>query len=321
MKKNIYFQFFLAMVVLSLISAPVAGAEVHKYIIGTGPTGGVFYPLGAAIAKVVSQYAEGIEISVQSTGASTENTRLLGTKKIELGIAGGGIVAYGYHGKEMFDKAYPNIRGIGFIYPDVDQWVVMADSAIYSLQDMKGKRVGVGAIGSGTESTSKIMFDIIGMSYSDFTPIMLPMGQYVDRFRDRQLDAAHFQMNVPYAGIIDLEVTHKIRILELKGDYRKRLQEKHPFYISITIPAGTYKSIDKDIETTGLASSLFTREDIPADDVYKITKALYEHSDEIAKIHPAGKSIQLKDAPQGIFIPFHEGALRYYKEKGIKIKQ
>lgn len=319
--KNRVMQAAIVVMVIGLFFPTVLKAQVHKYILGTGPTGGVFYPLGAAIAKVVSQYSEGIEISIQSTGASTENARLLGTSKIEFGLAGGGIAAYGYQGKEMFNKSYPNLRGIGFIYPDVDQWVVMADSKIFDLKDLRGKRVGVGAIGSGTESTSKIMFDAIGMSYKDFTAVMLPHGQYVDRMRDNQLDAGHFQMNVPYAGILDLSTTHKIRILEIKGDLRKSIQEKHPFFISVKIPGKTYKGVDNDVETTGLAVALFTREDIPADDVYQITKALYEHSDEISQIHQAGKWIQLKDAAKGIFIPFHEGAVKFYKEKGIEIKQ
>ncbi len=321
MKKTILFQLFLAALVLSLVCIPVAGAEVHKYIMGTGSVGGTFYPLGAAIAKVISQYAPGVDVSTQSTGASTENCRLLGTKKVEFGLAGGGIALYAYQGKEMFKKAYPNIRAVGFIYPDVVQWVVMADSDIYSIQDMKGKKVGVGPVGSGCESTSRILFEFAGMSYKDITPVMLPFGQSADRLRDRHLDTADFFLSVPNATVIDLSTMHKIRIVEIKGEYRKRLQEKHPFYISITIPGGTYKGIDNDVETIGFASCLFTREDIPADDIYKITKALYEHSDEIAKIHQAGKWIQLKDAEKGIFIPFHEGAARYLKEKGVEIKQ
>jgi TRAP transporter TAXI family solute receptor len=320
MKRLVRGAMFVVMAISLFIPAMV-NAEVHKYILGTGPTGGVFYPLGAAIAKVVSEHSEGIEVSIQSTGASTENVRLLGTKRIEFALAGGGIAAYGYQGKEMFNKPYPDLRGIGFIYPDVDQWVVMADSKIFNLKDLRGKRVGVGAIGSGTESTSKIMFDAIGMSYKDFTPVMLPHGQYVDRMRDKQLDAAHFQMNVPYAGILDLCTTHKVRILEIKGNLRESIQKKHPFFISVRIPGKTYKGIDNDVETTGLAVALFTREDIPVDDVYKITKALYEHSDEIAQIHQAGKWIQLKDAARGVFIPFHEGAMKFYREKGIKIKK
>lgn len=321
MKRTIFSLVFLVSFVSGLVFVPAAGAQVKKYIMGTGPTGGVFYPLGAGIAKVVSQYAKGIDISVQSTGASTENCRLLGTKKVEFGLAGGGIAFYAFQGKEMFDKAYPNIRGIGFIYPDVFHWVVLADSNIYKMEDMKGKRVGVGALGSGTESTSKILFEAIGMSYNDFTAIVLPFGQYIDRFRDRQLDAANFGMNVPYSGIIDLATTHKIRLLEIKGEVRKSIQEKHPFYISVTIPKGSYSGVDYDVETIAFASCLFTREEIPADDIYNITKALYEHSEEIARIHPAGKTIQLKDATNGIFVPFHEGALKYFKEKGIEIKQ
>jgi TRAP transporter TAXI family solute receptor len=317
MKRSNIFRIFLVTVVLSLGMVPPLGAQVHKYIMGTGTVGGTFYPLGAAIAKVVSQYAPGVEMSIQSTGASTENCRLLGTQKVEFGLSGSAMALYAHQGKEPFSKPYPNIRAIGYIYPDVVQWVVMADSNIHSLQDMKGKKVGVGPVGSGCESTSRILFELAGISYKDFTPVMLPFGQSADRMRDRQLDTADFFLSAPNATVIDLATMHKIRIIEIKGEFRDRLQEKHPDFISITIPAGTYKGIDKEIETVGWASCLFTREDIPAEDVYKITKAIYEHSDEIAKINPSGQSIKLKDLKKGIRLPFHEGTLKYLKEKGM----
>jgi TRAP transporter TAXI family solute receptor len=321
MRKKALFKVFLAVIVSTIIFAPIAMAQEHKYVMGTGPSGGTYYPLGAAIAKVASQYAKGINITVQSTGGITENCRLLGTNKTELGLLSGGIAKYAYEGKEMFSTPYRNIRGIGFIYLDVIQWIVMADSGIYSLQDMKGKRVGVGSAGSGGESTARLLFETAGMSYKDFTPIMLPHSQGADRMRDRQMDALEMFVAVPNATIIDLATMHKIRLVEIKGDLRKRFEEKHPFYINATIPAGAYKGIDKDVETIGDPSSLFTREDIPTDDVYKITKAIYEHGDEIGQIHPAGKSIKLKDATKGILIPFDDGALKYFKEKGIEIKK
>jgi TRAP transporter TAXI family solute receptor len=125
-------------------------------------------------------------------------------------------------------------------------------------------------------------------------------------------------MSVPNSTVMDIATMHKIRIVEMKGAFREGLQKKHPFYINITIPGGTYKGINQDVETLGFASCLFTHKNIPAENVYKMTKALYEHSDEIAQIHQAGKWIKLETAKKGIFIPFHEGAARYFKEKGIK---
>lgn len=321
MKKDILFQVLLVSIISALLFAPPASAETRKYIMATGSVGGTFYPLGAAIAKVISQYSGGIEVSIQSTGASTENCRLLGNKKVEFGLSAGTYALYAYQGKEMFSKPYPNLRAVSYIYSDVTHWVVMAGSKIYALEDLKGKRVGVGPVGSGAESGSRILLEFAGLTYKDITPIMVPFSQSADRLRDGQLEAAVFGVAVPAATVIDLATMHKIRLIELKGEYRKRLQEKHPTYVNITIPAGTYRGIDKDVETVGQGSGLLTREDIPADDVYKITKALYEHAEEIAEIHPAGKSIKIKDAAKGIFLPFHEGALRYFKEKGLEIKQ
>jgi TRAP transporter TAXI family solute receptor len=321
MKRSALFQIFLTAIALVLLFAPLAGAQVHQYLMGTGPSGGTYYALGAAISKVASQYAEGINITVQSTGGITENCRLLGTNKVEFGLASGGISFYAYEGKEMFSTAYRNIRAIGFIYLDVVQIIVMADSNIYSLQDMKGKRSSLGSPGSGSLVTARLLYESAGMSFKDFTPMMLPPAQAADRMKDRQLDAMQTFAAVPTATILDLSTMHKIRLVEIKGDFRKRFQEKYPFYISVTIPAGSYRGVDKDVETIGDASSLYVREDIPADAVYKITKAIYEHAEEIGQIHTAAKQIKLKDAAKGILIPFHEGAIKYFKEKGIQVKQ
>lgn len=304
-----------------MASGPAASAEARKYIMATGSVGGTFYPLGAAIASIISKYSPGVEVSTRSTGASTENCRLLGTKQTELGLAGGGIAMYAYQGKEMFKEAYPNLRAIGFIYPDVAQWVTLGDSKINSIQDFKGKRIGVGPVGSGCESTSRLLLEHAGMSYNDIKPVMLPFAQSAENLKDGHLDAADFFLAVPNASVMDLATMHKIRMIEVKGDFRKSFQQKHSFYIDITIPKGTYKGIDQDVETIGFASCLFTRDDIPDEDVYKMTKALFEHSAEIAQIHQAGQWITLESAKKGIFIPFHPGAAKYFKEKGVKVDQ
>lgn len=307
----------IAGVVAGAATYGIANAQSRKYLMATGTVGGTFYPLGAAIAKTVSQYVPSIDMSIQSTGASAENCRLLGTSKVEFGLSGSVVATDAFNGKEPFSKAYSNIRAIGFIYPDVSQWVVMANSKINSLQDLRGKRVGVGPVGSGAQGASKLILEFARLSANDYTAILLPFGQSADRMRDRQLDAANFFLASPNATVIDLATMHNVRILPISGELKARIQAKHPDYVSITIPAGTYKGMDKDIETVGWASCLFTREDIPVEDVYQITKAIYTHAEDIAKIHPAGGSIKVADLKKGINIPFHGGTVKFLKEKGL----
>lgn len=304
-------------VVSSVGISRIAFAQTRRYLLATGSVGGTFYPLGAAIAKVVSQHTKGIEMSIQSTGASAENCRLLGSKKVEFALSGSVVATEAQQGKGAFSKPYPGIRAIGFIYPDVVQWVVMADSDIKTIQDMKGKRIGVGPVGSGAQGASKLMLEMAGLSPSDYNAVLLPFGQSADRMRDGQLDVANFFLSSPNATVIDLSTMHNVRLIPVTGDLKARLQEKHPDYVSITIPGGIYKGSEKDIETVGWASCLFTHEDIPVDDVYAITKAIYSNGDEISKIHPAGKTIKLADLKKGINLPFHEGTLKYLKENGV----
>ena len=307
----------IAGVVAGAATYRVANAQTRKYLMATGTVGGTFYPLGAAIAKTVSQYVPRIDMSIQSTGASSENCRLLGTQKVEFGLSGGLVATDAFNGKEPFSKAYSNIRAIGYIYPDVSQWLVMSNSNINSLEALRGKRIGVGPVGSGAQGASKLILEFAGLSDKDYTAVMLPFGQSADRMRDTQLDAANFFLASPNATVIDLTTMHNVRILPISGELRARIQAKYPDYVSVTIPAGTYKGVDKDIETVAWASCLFTREEIPAEDVYQITKAIYTHAEDIAKVHPAGKSIKVADLKKGINIPFHEGAMKFLKENGL----
>lgn len=295
----------------------LASAQERRYLMATGTVGGTFYPLGAAIARTVSQHVPRIDLSIQSTGASAENCRLLGTQKVEFALSGSVVATDAFNGKEPFSKPYPNIRAVGFIYPDVSQWLVMANSNINTLQDLRGKKIGVGPVGSGAQGASKLMLEFAGLSEKDYTPVLLPFGQSADRMRDGQLDAANFFLSSPNATVIDLTTMHNVRILPVSGELRSRIQSKHPDYVSITIPAGTYKGMDKAIDTVGWASCLFTRQDIPAEDVYEVTKAIYTHAEEIAKIHPAGQNIKIADLKKGINVPFHDGAIKFLKEKGL----
>lgn len=293
------------------------GQTTRKYLMATGSVGGTFYPLGAAVAKIASQHAPGIEISIQSTGASAENCRLLGSQRVEFGLSAGSVITNAFNGKEPFTKAYTNLRAVGFIYPDVSQWLVRADSGIKSFQDMKGKRIGIGPVGSGAAIASRLILETAGLSPSDYEGVLLPFGQSADRIRDRQLDVANFFLAAPNSTVIDLTTMHEMRIVPIDGELRLRLQKDHADYVSVTIPGGTYKGFEQNIETVGWASGLFTREDIPADDVYAVTKAVYSHAQEIGEIHPAGRTIKIADIRKGITIPFHEGAQRFLKENGV----
>jgi TRAP transporter TAXI family solute receptor len=281
----------------------------------TGSTGGTYYPLGAAIAKVVGGKAPGINITVQSTGATVENLRLLGKKEVELALAMASMTDYAFNGTETFKEsgAIKNFRAIGNIYPDVIHLIVQEDSGIKDIPDLKGKKFASGPPGSGTVISTREILDAYGLSESDIQGVQATFQQSADQFKDRQVVGGLFVLSVPSSTLQEMLMMRKGKFLPVDLE---KVKAKYGFYGAFTIPANTYEGQTEPVETVVIPSLLLVREDIDADTVYRITKAIYENGAEIGAIHAAGKSISLDTALDGVTIPLHPGAEKYFKEKG-----
>lgn len=280
----------------------------------TGGPGGTFYPLGVGIADVVN--GKGVaNITVETSDASIENTRLLGAKQAELGLLETGIAYYAAEGKEMFDKKLANVRGIMTLYPNLMQMVVMTDSGIKSYADLKGKKVVVGQPGSSSMLNLELVLAEYGLSFDDIKPQYSGFSEGIDMLKDGQVDATLVDVGIPAPAIIDISSQHNVTILPIDEDKIDNISEKYPYFSNkIIIPAGTYTNQDKDIVTAGVLVMLATREDLPEDLVYELTKTIFENKDEITKIHPSGESIDPEKATEGLSIPLHPGAERYLDE-------
>jgi len=313
-----------AVVAAGLLPAmPARAADRVFFAIATGGTGGTYYPLGGMLAQLISnnvQLPNDAKLSaVAETGnASVANAKLLGRKEIESAFVAADILDAAYKGTNQFEgEALKNLRAIGALYPETVQLVVRADSGIKTFKDLKGKSVSSGSPGSGQWQLLGDLLEVNGMSRSDITEDLSSFAQSVDKIKDGNLDASLITAGAPTASVTDLATGHDIRIVPLNGPAIKKLQEKQPYYASVVLPANTYKGQDEPVETLAVRAIWATHEDVPDDIIYAVTKALYENTETLGKVHPKGKEISLDKALESVSVPVHPGAERYYKEKGV----
>lgn len=303
----------------TLTAALSMSAQASEYInVLTGGTSGVYYPMGVALSKIYNDNIEGAKTSVQSTKASVENLNLIQIGRGELGFALGDSVNSAWHGDK--DAGFPNkldkLRGLTAIYPNYIQIVASKASGITSLADLKGKRVSVGAPRSGTELNARRVFGAAGLSYDDFSRVeYLPFGQSVELIKNRQIDATLQSAGLGVASIRDLSTALDITIVPVGADVAKALN--NPAYISTTIPAGTYDGQDSDVSTVAVVNFLVTSTNVTDDTAYKMARELFDNRDRLEAAHAAGRQITLENALNGMPIPLHPGAERYYREVGL----
>lgn len=298
-------------------STPAAPQKATQMILATGGTAGTYYPFGGAMAQVFNSKAPNVNVTAQSTGASVENLRLVNKKEAELAIVQSDMMDYAYNGKEAFKEKLTKITGIAILYPEIIQIVVRADSGINSIADLKGKKVGVGAPGSGTEANFRQLIDIYGLDYKQLEPLYLSFSESADQFKDKHIDAFIIVAGIPNSAIQDIGSQHNIKILPISDDMIAKVSQKYPFLAAAVIPANTYKGQTEAVKTVAVQATLIASAEVKDDVIYNITKALFENQADLAKAHAKGKELSLEKATKGMSIPLHPGAAKYYKEKGI----
>ena len=291
------------------------GGEKEQFInIATGGTAGTYYPIGGAIAEVLNK--NGMNASAQSTGASVANINMLKDKQVELAIVQNDITYYAVNGEEMFKDSgkVENLNGIASLYPETCQFVVREDSGIKAINDLKGKRVAVGAAGSGAEANARQILEAYGITYDDVDEQFLSFAEGSYALKDGTVDAAFVTAGYPTASVQDIASQNKIRLLPVGDEQIKKLSEKYPFYTKTTVPAGTYQGFDQEIQTVSVMAILVANDKVDAALGEKLTKALFDNLDKIAAAHSAGKNISKATALEGMdFIKMNEGATKVLK--------
>ncbi len=286
--------------------------------IGTGGTAGTYFPLGGAFAEIWNNNIEGINATAQSTGASVANINLLKDKKVEVVIVQNDIAFYTEIGKEMFeDKKYEDIRGLCTLYSEPLQ-IVTTDSSIKTVKDLKGKRVAVGAIGSGVEANARQIIAAAGLDFeNDIKAKFLSFSEASTGLKDRQIDAAFLTAGIPTAAIQDLSAQHDVHVVAIDGEVAANLMSEYKFFTEFIIPSGTYKGQTEDVKTLTVKAMLAVNAGLDENIAYELTKNIYVNHDRVKAAHNVGKYITKETALDGMSVTLHPGAERFYKEEGI----
>lgn len=309
--------------VLTLLPAGPADAQIQTRLsIATGGTGGVYYPLGGGIAALITKYAPGVEATAEATAASVDNLKLLHTGNVALGLSGADIAAEAYHGQLKGLKEKVAIRTIASIYSNFMHIVTLESTGIRTVADLRGRRVSMGAPGSGTEIKGLRVLEAAGLAPKDLrSQDRLSVTESVGAIKDQKIEAFFWNGGLPTAAILDLAATPGMTVrLVPHGDLVPKMAQKYgPFYFTGLIPKGVYKGVDADVPVAAETHALLAHERMPEPLAYQITKILLEHRAELVAVHRAAKELTLEGAVKGSAVPFHPGAARYFKEKGIAV--
>ncbi len=296
-----------------------AGSATTFISIATGGTGGTYYPLGGGMAEIVSRHAPDLQVTSETGNASAANINLIGTHQIEMAMVQNDLAYWAAKGMTPFKEQYDNLRVVASLYPEHVQCITLKGNGVEDIMDIKGKRVSVGAPGSGVLGDVTALLKVAEMKFGDMEPDFLDFNNTTQRFKDGQLDVGFVVAGYPTSSIMDLATTHDIDLVSFNDDFMSRLVAQYPFFVKDRIPAGTYTGVDKDVQTPAVLAMLICDAQLPDDVVYKFTKTFWENIEELYKVHAKAKEITLATALDGVSVPVHPGAAQYYKEIGMSV--
>ncbi len=293
-----------------------AGGGKQFLNIATGGTAGTYYPLGGALAELLNQNIKNMNASAQSTGASVANVNMLKDGSVDLAFIQNDIAYYAANGTEMFkDNKVESLRGIAALYPETVQFVTTQDKGIKSIADLKGKKVAVGASGSGAEANARQILGAYGITYDDIDVQYLSFGEAADALKDGNVDVGVVVAGFPTAAIQDLAANKSAALVTIDGEHADQLIKKYPYFTKITVPKGTYPGQEEDVETVAVKCVIVTTDKLSDDLGGEIVKAIYEHLDRMKAAHAVGKYITKDTALEGMSIKMNAGAEKYLKSK------
>jgi hypothetical protein len=311
----------LALALTFALQNTSAQAAQKRFVsIAAGWVTGAYFPMAGAISRIAfnNLQDENIKVTAESSGASVANANLIASQYTDFAILQNDIASYAYNGKKgMFDKPVKNLLGCASLYPEHIQVIVREDANIESVEDLKGKRVAVGPIGSGTTVNAKQILSAWDIDFDDFKAEQLQARQAADYLKDGRLDAAFFTVAVGAAAIKDIATVIDVEVLNIDGPKVDKLLEEYPYYTQQPVPAGSYPGVDEEAQTISVMAILAARADLDKDLVYKIMKAMYTNIDRIHEAHAKFKNISVENAMEGMTLPLHPGAEKYLKEVGV----
>ena len=311
--------------------ASAQAAESQDFLLATASTGGTYYPVGVAIATLVKvrlQNAEGINMSAISSAGSGENVRLMRDNEVQFSILQGLFGAYASTGSGPLEAEgkQENLRSIGMLWQNVEHFVMKsADAPTGTIEDManvKGQAVSLGLQNSGTLSSNEVILGNLGMPLADYDLAYMGYNPSADALQNNQIAAMSTPGGVPVSGVTRAfaAMSGQLTLLGFTDEQIETANgEFEGLWTAFPIPAETYPGQTEDVTTIGQPNFLAVNEDVSEDAVYKITKAIYENLPFLQAIHPATNEMSLDTALNGLPMPLHPGALRYFEEAGLTV--
>jgi TRAP transporter TAXI family solute receptor len=310
-----------AMVAAGLMTGD-ANAQQKTMSIGTGGTGGVYYPLGGAVANVLTKNIPNVQATAEVTGGSIDNLKLIASGQSELGFTMADAALDAERGQAKFKGAPVPLRALLVVYPNRMHVVTVEGTAIEKLSDLKGKRVSTGSPGSATEIMAFRVIEAAGLDKDkDMTRERLGVAESVNAIKDRKIDAFFWVGGIPTAAVTDLAATPglKMKLID-HADVVDNMNAKYGnLYTAATIKGGSYPGYDKDNKIAEVWNLIVTSDKMKDDEAYTIVKTLVEKKADLVAVHKEAQSFSLDNQVAARSpIPFHPGALKYFQEKGIK---
>lgn len=308
--------FSLSLVFLICMSG--IGSAENRMVMSTSATGGSWYLFGGGLCKLISKYIPDTSASAKPSASSVENIRNVGRGRVAIGMAMPDAAYNAYNGQADFaQEQYSDIRALFSIHGADTYLYTLKGSGINSVKDFKGKKVAVGAAGSGTEACNRLILDFYGLTYDDIDEVFLSAGEAVQAIQDGSIDAAMYSHATPHSLVMDLCTSRDVQFIEMGEADIAKFIEKYPYYNASVVKANSYRGQDKDYPTFAYHGIIIVNKDMDEELAYQIVKTVFEHKPELDPIHAQFKEITLDRATMGVQIPYHPGAERYLREKGV----
>lgn len=309
---------------VGLLAAAGAGAQEKLNIfIATGPTAGVYYPMGGGMADILTKYVPNLNATAGTTAGSVANLQLMGNKRADVAFSMADASWDAFKGQEKFqDKPVP-LRALMVLYPNRMHVVTVEGTGINKFSDLKGKRVSTGAVNSATEVMAARLMDAYGMTFKDFQQERLDPGKSADAIKDKKLDAFFWVGGVPTSAVTDLAATPglKLKLVDHDDGVEGMNKKYGPLYVKDQIPAKAYPGQEQPNKIATVWNVLVARADIPDDVAYNIVKTMFDRKEEMTRVHAEARNFDLKyQTNAAAVVPYHPGAVKYFAEKGLKLK-
>ena len=291
--------------------------KVRNFNIATAGTAGALYPMGVAMGETISKHSDVFKAGAQASNGSVENIRNLGSGRVEMGISQNEVAYFAYNGLDEYEEN--EVKQLRSLFGTVTSWVqvfVKADSDINSISDFKGKRIGVGAPGSGGETASRRVLESYGISYDDIRPEYISDNEMVSALVDGTIDGFISTHPLNSAAMRNLVSSTKIRMLPVDNP---SFYKKHPYYSMKEVPEGTYDGVSAINTATSKVYMFTTAEQFTDDEIYEILTLIFDNRNEWVDVHKALGQITLQSALDAVAVPLHPGAVKFFKERGVNV--